>query len=68
MVYLQWKNKSQVYTTYISFVKATECVDDGGQERMIVRGGGRACNFAQFGNGRNNPPVLFLEGARKHVA
>ena len=26
------------------------------QERMIVRGGGRACNFARFGNGRNNPP------------
>ena len=34
------------------------------QERMIIRGGGRACNFARFGNGRNNQPVLFLEGAR----
>ena len=34
------------------------------QERMIVRGGGRACNFARFGNGRNNPPVIVLEGAQ----
>ena len=34
------------------------------QERMIVRGGGRGCNFARFGNGQNNPPVLFLEHVR----
>ena len=37
------------------------------QERMIVRGGGRACNFARFGDGRNNPPVLYLETRAKHV-
>ena len=36
-------------------------VQYGNQERMIVRGGGRASNFARFGDGRNNPPVLFLE-------
>ena len=36
-------------------------VYDCEQERMIIRGGGRACNFVRFGNGRDNPPV---EGAR----
>ena len=31
------------------------------QERIIKRGGGRACNFCRFGTGQNNPPVLFIE-------
>ena len=37
------------------------------QERMIVRGGGRASSFARFGDGRNNPPVIFLEMRTKLV-
>ena len=31
------------------------------QERIIKRGGGRACNFRRFWTGQNNPPVLFIE-------
>ena len=40
------------------------------QERMIVRGGGRASNFARFGDGRNNPPVdtIFRNTRETHGA
>ena len=31
------------------------------QERIIKRGGGRACNLRRFWTGQNNPPVLFIE-------
>ena len=31
------------------------------QERIIKRGGGRACNFRRVWTRQNNPPVLFIE-------
>ena len=31
------------------------------QERMIKRGGGRACNFRRFLQWQNNPQIPFIE-------
>ena len=43
-------SKRKVYNNYYTV-----------QERIIKRGGGRACNFRRFWTGQNNPPVLFIE-------
>ena len=50
--------KSEDFTGTAFRIMQAVCTN---QERIIKRGGGRACNFRRFWTGQNNPPVLFIE-------